>query len=160
MAIYMKLGDKIKGNVTAEGFKDQIELHSLQWGVGRGISTPVGSSANREASAPSISEVTVSKELDNASAQLFTEATTGKADQGLKCEITIVKTGDKLEEIAKFTLENTMISGYSLSSGGDRPSESLSLNFTKVEYKVTPTQPDGKAGDPVTSSFNLATGKA
>jgi type VI secretion system secreted protein Hcp len=26
-----------------------------------------------------------------------------------------------------------MISGYSLSSGGDRPSESLSLNFTKFD---------------------------
>jgi type VI secretion system secreted protein Hcp len=29
-----------------------------------------------------------------------------------------------------------MISGYSVSSGGDRPMESLSLNFTKIELKM------------------------
>jgi type VI secretion system secreted protein Hcp len=33
----------------------------------------------------------------------------------------------------KYVLTNTLISGYSLSSGGDRPSESISLNFTKVD---------------------------
>jgi type VI secretion system secreted protein Hcp len=37
-----------------------------------------------------------------------------------------------------FTLTNTMISGFSVSSGGDRPSESLSLNFSKIEYKNIP----------------------
>jgi type VI secretion system secreted protein Hcp len=30
-------------------------------------------------------------------------------------------------------LDGTLISGYSISSGGDRPSESLSLNFTKID---------------------------
>jgi type VI secretion system secreted protein Hcp len=36
------------------------------------------------------------------------------------------------------TLTNNMISGYSISSGGDRPMESLTLNFTKIEYKNIP----------------------
>jgi len=31
------------------------------------------------------------------------------------------------------------VSGYSMSSGGDRPMESLSLNFTKVSWGLFPT---------------------
>jgi type VI secretion system secreted protein Hcp len=67
MPIYIKLGD-VKGGVT-EGatYNGWIEAGSLQFGVGRGISTPTGNASDREASAPSISEVTVSKNYDASS---------------------------------------------------------------------------------------------
>lgn len=159
MAIYLKLGD-IKGEVTASGFTDQIECHSLQWGVGRSISTPVGAVTNREASAPSISEVTMSKNLDKASIGLFTEAVVGKKEKALTAEITVTKTGgDELEKVVVYKLTNTMISGYSVSSGGDRPSESISLNFTKIEIEVTPEAAAGDDGTPVRASYDLATAK-
>lgn len=32
-------------------------------------------------------------------------------------------------------LEEAIISSYSASSGGDRPSESFSINFTKISYQ-------------------------
>jgi type VI secretion system secreted protein Hcp len=54
MAAYLKYGD-IKGESLAEGHKGSdgwIEIGSVQWGCGRAISTPVGSSAKREATAP------------------------------------------------------------------------------------------------------------
>ena len=159
MAIYLKLGD-IKGEVTAEGFKDQIECFSMQFGIGRAIHTPVGAVTNREASAPSISEVTITKNLDKASILLFTESVVGKKEKALKAEITITKTGgDSLEKIAVYTLHNTMISGYSVSTGGDRPTESLSLNFTKIEIEVTDETATGDAGSPVRASYDLATAK-
>jgi len=72
MAIYMNYnGKKIKGNVTATGYEDWIELDSIQFGVGRGISMEVGNMANREATRPSLSEVVVTKMMDNASGGLF-----------------------------------------------------------------------------------------
>lgn len=159
MPIYIKLGD-IKGEVTADGFKDQIECFSMQFGVGRAIHTPVGAVTNREASAPSISEVTITKSLDKSSIALFTESVVGKKEKALKAEITITKTGgDKLEKIAVYTLHNTMISGYSVSTGGDRPSESLSLNFTKIEIEVTAEVETGEDSSPVRASYDLATAK-
>jgi type VI secretion system secreted protein Hcp len=51
MAIFLKYGD-LKGEVTATTHKEWIEVHSLQWGVGRGISSGVGGASKREASAP------------------------------------------------------------------------------------------------------------
>jgi type VI secretion system secreted protein Hcp len=131
MAIFMKYGDK-KGEVTAEGYKEWVELNSFQWGVGRGISAGVGGGSKREASAPSISEITVSKTLDAFSPLALKEAIGG---EGVQVKIEITRTDGKGKHVAfqKYVLDGTMISGYSLSSGGDRPSESLSLNFTKID---------------------------
>src|SRR3546814_20043360 len=78
MAIYAKIG-KINGDATHEAHKQWMTLHSLNWGVGRAIATPVGAAKNRESSEPSISEVTVTKDMDEASPTPFTDACTGKA---------------------------------------------------------------------------------
>ena len=66
MPIFMHY-DGIDGNVTAKGYEKWIEVQSFQFGSGRGISTPTGGSENREASAPSVSEVVVTKLMDKAS---------------------------------------------------------------------------------------------
>lgn len=131
MAIFMKYGTE-KGEVSAEGYKEWIEMGSLQWGVGRGISAGVGGGSKRESSAPSVSEITVSKTLDSFSPIAFKESLGGK---GCTVKLDITRTDDAGTHHAfqKYILENVLISGYSVSSGGDRPSESLSLNFTKVD---------------------------
>src|ERR1700712_582933 len=147
MPIYMNFdGLAVKGDVTEEGHKDWIEVNSFQWGVGRGISSPTGGAKDRESSAPSVSEITVTKAQDLSTGGLLTAALQG---EGIAVKIEFVKTDKgKLEKYLTFDLENTMISGYSTSSGGDRPSESLSLNFTK--FTVTPLVVD--AAGAVTSA--------
>lgn len=131
MAIFMKYGSE-KGEVSAEGYTEWVELSSFQWGVGRGISVGVGGGSKREASAPSVSEITVTKTLDAFSPIALKESIGGKGVQ-VKIDITRTDDGGKHHAFQKYVLEGAMVSGYSLSSGGDRPSESLSLNFTKVD---------------------------
>ena len=156
MAIYLEY-EGVPGEVTEEGHKGWIEIHSFQWGVGRGISTPVGSASKRESSSPSVSEVVLSKATCKASAKLFNEATVGQAK---KAVIEFTETGPSQQEVyLRFELTNALISGYSLSSGGDRPSESLSLNFTKVEMKYTPYDDKHKAGSPIPAGYDLVTAK-
>ena len=131
MAIFLKYGD-LKGEVTATTHKEWIELHSFQFGVGRGISAGVGGGSKREASAPSVSEVTVTKTFDAASPLLLKEALGGKA---AVVKIDMTQTDNKGANIAyqKYILSDCLVSGYSVSSGGDRPMESLSLNFNKID---------------------------
>jgi type VI secretion system secreted protein Hcp len=157
MAIYLKY-EGIDGEATQENHKKWIDIGSLQFGVGRGISTPSGSTANREASEPSISEVVVTKQLDSSSSKLFVESCTGAA--GKKVEIHLVSTGSPGNTYVEYILHNALISGYSVSTGGDRPSESISINFTKIEYKHIPYDQANKAGTPVTVSYDLATTKS
>jgi type VI secretion system secreted protein Hcp len=150
--------DGIDGEATAENHTKWIDIQSVQFGIGRSIATPTGATANRESSEPSVSEIVVSKSLDSSSSKLFTESVTGKV--GKKVEIHLVSTGSPGNVYAEYTLTNALISGYSVSSGGDRPSESISINFTKIEYKFTPYDNKNDAGTPVTVSYDLSTTKS
>ena len=157
MPIYMKY-DGIDGDVTAAGHEKWIALDSCQFGVGRAISNPTGRGANREASAPSVSEVTVSKSLCSGSSGLFEASLIG---EGKTVQIDYCKTEkDNLEPYLSLTLTDAMVSSYSHSSGGGPPMESLSLNFTKIEHKHTPMGADNTPGSPVAKSWDLSQAKS
>jgi len=159
MPIYVKYGD-IKGDVSAEGHKGAegwVEVNSFQFGVGRGISSPTGGSSDREASAPSVSEITLSKTMDVSSYRWLEEALWG---EGVACTIDFVKTDkDKLEVYAQYILTDTMVSGYSSNSGGDRPSESLSLSFTKFEFVFTGMNPNNEGGQNPRTGYDIGLAK-
>ena len=157
MAIYVNY-DGIQGEATQQDHKKWIDVLSLSWGVGRGISTVAGSGNNREASEPSVSEVSIVKAFDAASPKLFTESCTGNVGKTVK--IDLVSTGNPGVTYCTYTLTNALISSYSVSSGGDRPTESISISFTKLEFKFTPYDDKNKAGTPVTVSYDLATTKS
>jgi len=155
MSIYMKI-DGVKGKVTAKGHEDWIDVSSVQWGVGRAISSAVGTSADREASKPSISEVSVTKLMDESSPHIFTEACIGKS-KPVQIHLCTVGT-DQINTYMEYELEDCMVSGYSVSSGGDRPSESVSLSFTKLTMKFIPYDKSGKAESPIPAGYDMALG--
>jgi type VI secretion system secreted protein Hcp len=154
MPVLVKCSDW-QGESKVSGFEDYFEVSSFQFGVGRGISSARGTST-REGNIVSVSEITLSKIADKASVKLFEEALHGPLDR--KVEIAFVRQGAGNKPVAFITvkLEGCGISGYSMSSGGDRPSESLSLNFDKVEYNYDPVA-DDLSGDPLKYSWDLAT---
>jgi len=156
MPVYLQL-DGVEGKVTTKGHEGWIDVDSLQWGVGRAISSAIGTSADREASKPSISEVTMSKQMDASSPQLFTEACVGKSK---KAVIHLCTTGtDQIDTYMEYELEDCMVSGYSVSTSGDaRPGESLSLSFTKMTMKFTPYDKAGKPMSPIPAGYDMVTG--
>src|SRR4051794_40227517 len=96
MPIYLQYDSgKVKGDVTADGHKDWIEVDSFGWGVGRAISTQPGKVADRESSAPSVSEVSVTKAQDCSTIGLLQDALTG---EGVWAQVDFCKTDSgKLE---------------------------------------------------------------
>ena len=129
----------------------------MQFGVGRGIALQSGGSAKREVSSPSLSEVTFSRESDMASPEIFFQAC-GGVSLGL-CTIDLLQVvGNETKVFLQVLLEDSMVSSYSASSGGDNPSESFSVNFTKISYQYDTF--DGKkvtAGTP--KKWDLAVNK-
>ena len=157
----MAINDKfegINGDATHDNHKKWLDVDSLQWGVGRAIMTPSGSAMNREASEPSVSEVTVTKTMDSASAYLFQQACTGSA--GKKVEIHLVTTGSPGDIYMTYELTNALVSGYSVSSGGDRPAESVSFNFTKIAMKYSQFDEKHKNTANHPASYDLASTKS
>jgi type VI secretion system secreted protein Hcp len=138
MAIYMNFNNNTPaGNVTAKGYENWIEVDSFSFGIGRAITMEAGAMANREATRPSISEVTVTKNLDASSGGLFKSSVTG--DQGVVVQIHVVQTGaSTVEKFATYTLEDCIIASYNVSaSAGAAPHETLSLSFAKIEADLT-----------------------
>jgi type VI secretion system secreted protein Hcp len=140
VAIYMLFGD-VKGQVTEDKHKGWIELNSFQFGVGRAVSSGAGGQT-RESTAPSISEIVVTKVNDASSPKLYEDSLAGAFDTAVTIEMTQT-TKKGTETYLKIELTDCGISGYSISSGGDAPSESLSLNFTKIVYTPTPLDNKG-----------------
>jgi type VI secretion system secreted protein Hcp len=155
MPIYMNY-DGVTGDVTAKGHENWIELSSFQWGIGRGITSPVGGSKDREASAPSVSEIVVTKISDNSTTDMLKQSLTG---DGKTVKIDFCKTDkDQFTPYYQIELDNTLISGLSFSSGGDRPMESISLNFTKVTFTDIQLSETNDDGSPVRVGYDLALG--
>jgi type VI secretion system secreted protein Hcp len=151
MAIFMKYGS-LKGEVTAEGYLDWIECHSFQFGLGRGISVGTAGASQRESTAPSISEIQLTKTMSAVDALLWKEALGGKASQ-VDIHLTQTDTGGKHIAYQKYTLKDTLIAGYSIAGqSGGLPTTTLSLNFGEItsEYIIIDsnfnTKTTGKVG--------------
>ena len=156
MAIFMLFGD-ITGDVTTAGFEAWTELGSFQWGVGRGVGSAMSGAMSRESSIPSISEIVVSKTMDSASPKLWTDSVAGMFNSKVTITFTTTSQG-QTEKFLSYEMTDCGLSGYSLSSGGDMPSESLSLNFATISWTLTPVKPDG-SGTPVTQGYDLTQSK-
>ena len=158
MAIYVEY-EGIKGNVTAEGYKDHIAVDATTFGVGRGISMEVGNLSNRESTKPSISEVTCTKFADTSTVSLLKEALTGS--KGKKVKIKYVRTGaDKVTEFMSYELEDALISSYSANATSEgEPSESLTISFSKVLVTYNDSDSTMGGGSPNRTGYDLKAGK-
>jgi type VI secretion system secreted protein Hcp len=120
--------------------RDEVELTSYQWGVARGISSAAGG-REREASPPSVSEITITKQFDRFSTILAQLATYGRTS-GEAYEIRFYAADRDNREVLtlRITLSGVLFSSYSQSSGGCQGgcpdiSESTTMNFTKIEIE-------------------------
>jgi type VI secretion system secreted protein Hcp len=137
------------GHKGADGW---MVLTGIQWGTARSIAD-ASAGNNREGTTPSVSEIVVTKTLDEASYKLFEESLSGT---GKKATIHITKGDKKQTEYMEYLLENCLITGFSVGSNGDRPEETVAINFTKMEFNFSETDPKNIAKSPTRASWDLA----
>ena len=150
----------IEGNATAEGYEKHIRVDSFQFGVGRGITMEPGNLANREATRPSLSEVSFTHKTDSSATALFKEAVSGS--KGKEVVIKFVQTGsDKLIEYMVYTLTDVLVSAYTVSADGEGdPMESISLSYSKIEVKYNDFDKTNGSGSPKVVNYDLNSAKA
>jgi len=117
---------------------------------------PTGTAMDREASATRLGDITITKKQDKATPDLFKEATIGK---GKPATFYLTKQGDKIEEIMKIELSDAMISNYSVSAEGDRPTESITISYTEMTMSVTPTDDTNAATAPLVYGYSGVKGQ-
>jgi len=133
--MYLRL-DGVTGSVTDTNHGGWLALYSLQQGVGRAIGS-ASEGGGRQASSPSFSEFTVTKQLDSGSPQLALLAAGGGGDTINSGAIDLVQLASGQARYLRINLTNILISGYSVSSGGDVPFESLSLAPLVISWNYT-----------------------
>lgn len=131
--LYLRFGGVTSGTGTIH--TGDIEVQSFQFGVGRGITTPAGGTG-REASAPSVSEIVVTKLMDASSTKLLNQLL-GTTPQLVTLFAVHAVTNAPTEEL-EYTFEQVLLSKFSESGSGGSGHESISLNFTKITmtYKL------------------------
>lgn len=131
MPIYMQI-QGIDGDVTAEGFEGWFEVFSFSWGV-TNHSTGVGGGGG--AGRPTFSDLSVMKPAGKGSPALFVNCASGRHFARAEVDVAMATEGS-LTVFEKFLLSDCLITSYQIGgSGGERPTESLSLNFTKIEFR-------------------------
>ena len=129
--IYMKY-EGIQGDVTAAGHGGWIEIDSMQWGTPPPAAPPAPAPAGVATGGPGTLRFV--KKVDKASPLLSKAAATGRLVPAVQIEMTKGSSPVYL----KYELTNVMISSYSVSgqgAGDPIPTESISFNFSKMEYR-------------------------
>lgn len=144
--------DGIEGESSDAGHRNEIEIQSFSWGVSSPRDVATGQSSGKRQHKP----FTITKELDKSSPLLAKAVATG---QHIPRAVLTGRAPDGHEfEVMSFF---DVFVGDFMQSGdnGSKPMESISLNFTKIEFKYVPQGADGKPGTPVTTGWDLATAK-
>lgn len=149
----------IQGSTTLTDYENKIEVLSYSGGVGRGISTPTGPAGSREASAPSVSELSVFIALDTKANMKLLQAAfigTGKTVKliGLRSQ-----GSGGMQKFMEIEMNNTMISSLNQEgSNGNQVYINLSLNFTKIKFTTTGVNPQtGQPTTPESFTYDIPT---
>lgn len=119
--------DGIQGSSSQS--PNAIDILSWSWGATQ-VSNIGSQSSGAGAGKVSMSSFSIMKAIDKASPQLYSLAASGKR---IKSAVIIVNSGGA--EYLKIQMSDVLVSSYGLSSsGGDRPTESVSFNFSKVVF--------------------------
>ena len=137
MAVEMFLDIKdVKGESKVKGFEDKIDIFS--YSLGASNPTSVGTGGGSAAGKVSISSLSIQKIVDAATPDLFRACCSGKHfDTG---KLTVREAGgDAAVEYVVMDMTQVFVDSISwgAASGGDKPSESLSLSFASVKITYT-----------------------
>ncbi|MDE1766330.1 MAG: type VI secretion system tube protein Hcp [Thaumarchaeota archaeon] len=149
--IFMKISG-VTGDSKTKEFPGDIELQSFQFGIQHQIDPATGQSSGRTVFEP----IVVTKSMDGTSPKIFTDVAGGTVIPRVDIYFAKTTPSGLLQTYAHYVLTNVIISSYSVSAGVDAPTENLSLNFQKIQFEFSTTNPDGTLASPGVASWDLA----
>lgn len=154
--VYMKL-EGVKGDVTADGHLEEIEIDSFSLGLSNSGGTAAGGTSG--AGKASFQDLHVTGRVSRVSPTLALLCATGKEVPSAKLTFQTKAPDGKLVDLYVVNLTKVRLSSVQSggASGESRPSESFSLNYATIEWVVQPIDSNGKLGTPVRTKYSLET---
>ena len=156
--LILDLGDAIKGNCAINGYADKLIVNSFAHSAYIPMAADAANT-ERTAGRPVLSEMSVVKLSDLATTELFKACTRGTKLGSATLHIGRVENGDYMNFMT-YVMDNAMVSQMSCASGGGIPTDTFSINFTKIKADFTQQKTDSSAKGTGTWNWNLETMKA
>jgi type VI secretion system secreted protein Hcp len=154
--MFLKI-DGIPGESADVSHKEWIQIESFSWGVSNpgSLSTGGGGGTGKA----QITPLGVTKKVDKASPLLMLAVCTGKEVVDVTLHVR-TSGGDKSEPFYEIKFSDVLVSSFQ--SGGsngaeERPTESVSFNFSKIEVKYQTQDQAGGPGETVEATFDFKT---
>ena len=147
-AVFIKF-DGVDGESVDELHRGAIDVQSFSWGMSNS-GAPAGGGAGKA----SFQDINFTRYIDKSSPLLAKACASGK--HIAKAEIFVRKSGGSGDYYV-ITLTDVLVSSIDFQgdSSGSRPVESISFNFTKIEWRYVPTAPDGTTEPAVEAGWDV-----
>ena len=155
---FLKL-EGIEGESADSKHKGSIDIHSFSWGATNSGTGAFGGGSG--AGKVSMQDFHFTMLMNKATPKLMLMCATGEHIK--KAVLTCRKAGKEQQEYLVIKFFDCLVSGYnsSASEGGSViPEESVSLNFSKVEFEYKPQKADGTLDGPIGSKYDLKLNKS
>ena len=151
--MFLKLGTIKGASADKKGHEFEIEVISWSWGMNQSATTHSGTGGGSGKVA--VNDINITKYVDAASPTLMKFC--AKADHVPDGLVTVRKAGGTALEYLKIAMNDIIVSSVSTGGAGgeDRLTESITLNFAKVEVTYTPQKSDGTGGGPVGFKWDI-----
>jgi type VI secretion system secreted protein Hcp len=143
--------DGIPGESQDSKHKDEIQLLSWSWGESQTGSMHVGGGGG--AGKVNMQDFNFVMHVNKASPKLLLACANG---EHIKSAImTARKAGKDQQEYLKITFSDLLISAFQTGGSGDLPTDSISLNYSKIEYEYKEQNADGTLKGPIKVGYDL-----
>jgi type VI secretion system secreted protein Hcp len=157
--VYLKV-DGLEGESNDSKHKNEVEVLSFSWGVTQAITGTVSSAGTFTGQRCDMGPLTIQKLFDKASPKAAQACAAG--DHFASAVLTLCRAGGDKQPYMEYKLSDVLLSSVQVGGAGEGgvPSESWSLQYSKIEMKYTQIGLDGKpAGQGAAVGWDLKENK-
>lgn len=143
----------IEGEAEDDTHQNEIDVLSWSWGISRGGGAAAGRGAG--SGKANMQDLTITKFVDKSTPLIMKALLAGERIP----EAVLTLRGDTRgqHEYLVITMEDVVVTSYQVegSTSDDRPTETVSLNFSKAHVVYTEQEEDGSAGDTTEMTYDV-----
>jgi type VI secretion system secreted protein Hcp len=145
--------DGIDGESVIDGHEDEIDVLAWSWGIAQSGSLHFAEGGF--AGKADVQDVSLTKYIDKASVDLMLACLKGEHIK--EAVLTVRKAGQSPIDYLVITMSPVLVSSVSNggSTGYDRLTENVTLNFAKIKVSYTPQKADGSADAAIDFTWNI-----
>jgi type VI secretion system secreted protein Hcp len=152
---FLKLTE-VAGESAQQGHVDEIDLLSWSWGESNAGSAAEGGGGG--SGKVNMQDFSFAMKINKASPVLFKFCASGThIKEGV---LTCRRAGKEPRPYLTIKFTDCLVSSFQTggSAGDEIPTDSISLNFSKIEYSYTPQKADGTLGTAIPAAYDIKTG--